>query len=154
MASVEQSINVEVPIRQAYDQWTQFESFPEFMDGVVSVTQVDDTHNHWVTKVGSATREFDTEITEQHQDERIAWRSTGGDTGHAGVVTFHRLTDTSTRIMIQIDWDPDGLTEKAGAAIGLDDRRVKGDAKRFKDLVESRAQATGGWRGDVDRPGA
>jgi uncharacterized membrane protein len=150
MAQVQESVDVNVPVRTAYNQWTQFESFPNFMDGVVSITQIDDTHNHWVTKVGGVTREFDTEITEQIPDERIAWKSVGGDTGQAGVVTFHRLSDDQTRVMIQIDWQPSDLVEKAGAALGVDDHRVKADAKRFKEFVESRGVESGGWRGSVD----
>ena len=149
MSRIEESIDVDVPVRVAYDQWTQFESFPSFMDGVESITQTDPTHNHWVTKVGGVTREFDTEVTEQHPDERVAWKSVGGETRHAGVVTFHRLDDTHTRLMIQIDWEPEGLVEKAGAVVGVDDRRVKADAKRFKEFIEGRRAATGAWRGDV-----
>ena len=150
MAQVQESVDVNVPVRTAYNQWTQFESFPNFMEGVESVTQIDATHNHWVTKVGGVTREFDTEITEQNPDERIAWKAVGGDTGHAGVVTFHRLGDDQTRVMIQIDWQPSDLVEKAGAAVGVDDHRVKADAKRFKEFVESRGTETGAWRGSVD----
>ena len=153
MATVEQSIDVDVPIHTAYDQWTQFESFPQFMDGVESITQVDDTHSHWVTSVAGVKREFDTEITEQHPDERIAWRSTSGDTQQAGVVTFHRLSEDSTRLMIQIDWEPEGLVEKAGAVAGVDDHRVKADAKRFKAFIEGKGEPTGSWRGDVDAAG-
>ena len=149
MSRIEESIDVDVPVRVAYDQWTQFESFPSFMDGVESITQTDPTHNHWVTKVGGVTREFDTEVTEQHPDERVAWKSVGGETRHAGVVTFHRLDDTHTRLMIQIDWEPEGLVEKAGAVVGVDDRRVKADTKRFKEFIEGRRAATGAWRGDV-----
>lgn len=149
MSQVQETIDVDVPIRTAYDQWTQFESFPQFMDGVESITQVDETHNHWVTKIGGVTREFDTEITEQHPDERVAWRSVGGETEHAGVVTFHRLDDAKTRVMIQIDWDPSGAAEKVGAAVGADDMQVKADAKRFKSFIESRGLETGAWRGDV-----
>jgi uncharacterized membrane protein len=152
MTQVQESVDVEVPVRTAYDQWTQFESFPHFMDGVVSITQVDDTHNHWVTKVGGVEREFDTEITEQKPDERIAWHSIGGETKHAGVVTFHRISDTTSRVNIQIDWEPEGLVEKVGAAVGVDDHRVKADAKRFKEYIESRGSETGGWRGEVDAP--
>src|ERR1044072_2128257 len=114
MSKIEQSVDVDVPVRVAYDQWTQFESFPSFMDGVESITQIDPTHNHWVTKVGGVTREFDTEVTEQHPDERVARKRLGGEPRHAGVVTFHRLDDTHTRLMIQIDWDPEGLVERAG----------------------------------------
>jgi len=149
MSRIEESIDVDVPVRVAYDQWTQFESFPSFMDGVESITQIDPTHNHWVTKVGGVTREFDAEVTEQHPDERVAWKSLGGETRHAGVVTFHRLDDTHTRLMIQIDWDPEGLVEKAGALVGVDDHRVRADAKRFKEFIEARGGATGAWRGDV-----
>jgi len=152
MSQVQESVDVDVPVRTAYDQWTQFESFPNFMDGVESITQTDSTHSHWVTRIGGVTREFDTEITEQHPDERVAWKSTGGETKHAGVVTFHRLNDTQTRVMIQIDWEPEGLVEKVGSAVGVDDHQVKADAKRFKTFIEERGAQTGAWRGDVDRP--
>src|SRR3978361_508193 len=97
MASGQESVDVDVPIRVAYNQWTQFESFPHFMGGVESITQIDDTHSHWVTKIGGVTREFDTQITEQHPDERVAWTSTQGP-DHAGVVTFHRLSDAETKV--------------------------------------------------------
>jgi len=150
MSQVQESVDVQVPVRTAYNQWTQFESFPHFMDGVLEITQLDDKRNHWVTKVGGVQREFDTEITEQHPDERVAWKSIGGDTEHAGVVTFHRLSDDETRVMIQIDWQPSGLIEKAGAALGVDDHRVKADAKRFKTFIEERGTETGAWRGEVD----
>ncbi len=149
MSQVVESVDVDVPVTVAYNQWTQFESFPHFMGGVESITQVDDVTNHWITKVGGVSREFDTRITEQHPDERIAWRSIGGDVNQGGVVTFHRLDDTKTRVMIQIDWEPNGLTEHAGAALGIDDHQVKADAKRFKAFVEDRGDATGAWRGDV-----
>lgn len=152
MSRIEESIDVDVPVSTAYNQWTQFESFPEFMDGVESITQATDTTNRWVTNVGGQRREFTTEITEQHPDERIAWRSITGDVQHAGVVTFHRLDDTKTRVMIQIDWEPSDAKEKVGAAVGMDTRQVKADAKRFKEFIESRGVETGGWRGDVDRP--
>jgi uncharacterized membrane protein len=153
VANVEKSIDVDVPIRVAYDQWTQFESFPEFMDGVESITQTGDRQTHWVTKIGGVEREFDAEITEQHPDERVAWKSTSGDTHHAGVVTFHKITDTTTRIMIQLDWEPKGIVEKVGAAVGVDDHQISADAKRFKAFIESRGTETGAWRGDVPREG-
>ena len=152
--NVLETIDVHVPVRTAYNQWTQFESFPQFMNGVESIRQVDDTHTHWITKVAGVKREFDAEITEQHPDERIAWKSTGGDTKHAGVITFHRLSDGETRVTIQLEWDPEGLTEKVGSAVGVDDRQVKADAKRFKEFVENQRGETGSWRGDVPRPGA
>ena len=149
MASVQEAIDVDVPIRVAYDQWTQFESFPHFMGGVERITQLDEKHTHWVTNVDGVKREFDAEITEQHPEERIAWASTSGEAKHAGVVTFHRLEDNKTRVMIQIDWEPEGLVEKVGAAVGVDDAQVKSDAKRFKQFIENRGAPTGGWRGDV-----
>ena len=152
MSQVQESVDVNVPVRAVYDQWTQFESFPQFMDGVESITQIDDTRSHWVTKIAGVTREFDTEVTEQHPDERIAWKSIGGDTTHAGVVTFHRLGDDQTRVMIQIDWEPSGLLEKAGSAVGVDDHQVKADAKKFKTFIENNGTQTGGWRGNVDNP--
>ena len=150
--NVLESIDVKVPVRTAYNQWTQFESFPQFMGGVERITQVDDTRTHWITNIDGVKREFDAEITEQHPEERVAWASTGGDAKHAGVVTFHRLADDKTRVMIQIDWEPHGIVEKAGAALGFDDRQVKADAKRFKEFIESRGTETGAWRGDVSRP--
>ena len=152
MASVQESVDVDVPIRVAYDQWTQFESFPQFMGGVEKITQIDPTHTHWVTNIDGVKREFDAEITEQHVEERVAWTSTNGEAKHAGVVTFHRLDDARTRVMIQIDWEPEGLVEKAGAALGFDYRQVKADAQKFKEFIESRGTETGAWRGDVSRP--
>lgn len=148
MSTVTESIDVEAPLTTVYNQWTQFESFPQFMGGVDKVTQLDATNTHWTVSIGGQKREFDAHITEQHPDERVAWKSTDGTT-HAGVVTFHRLNDATTRVTAQIDWEPDGLVEKAGAAAGLDDRQVKADLKRFKEFIENRAVETGGWRGDV-----
>jgi uncharacterized membrane protein len=149
MTTIEQSIDIEVPVAVAYNQWTQFETFPEFMDGVEQVQQLDATRSHWVTKVGGVTREFDTEITEQHPDERVAWTTVAGEVEHGGVVTFHRLGADQTRVTIQIDWQPQGLVEKAGAAVGVDDHQVKADAKRFKAFIEDKGRPTGAWRGDV-----
>ena len=151
MAQVVETVDVDVPVQVAYNQWTQFETFPEFMSGVESITQVTPTRNHWVTKVSGVRREFDTEITEQHQDERIAWRTVGGDVEHAGVVSFHRLDEGSSRVTVQLDWTPSGVTEKVGAAVGVDDHRVKADTKRFKEFIEHRGAETGAWRGDVPR---
>jgi uncharacterized membrane protein len=148
MDSVIETVDVAVPVRQAYNQWTQFESFPHFMSGVESITQIDDRHLHWKVKVGGQEREFDAEITEQHPDERVAWKSTDGTT-HAGVITFHHLDDQHSRVTAQIDWQPEGLTEKIGAVIGADDRQVKADLRRFKDFIESQGRETGAWRGEV-----
>ena len=152
MSRVVETVDVEVPVGVAYNQWTQFETFPEFMDGVEQINQLDATRSHWVTKVGGVTREFDTEITEQHPDERVAWRTVGGEVEHGGVVTFHRLGDSQTRVTIQIDWKPQGLVEKAGAVVGVDDHQVKADAKRFKAFIEDTGRSTGAWRGDVPPP--
>jgi uncharacterized membrane protein len=151
MPSIEKSVEVEVPVSTAYNQWTQFESFPEFLSFVESVNQIDDTTTQWRVKIGGAEREFDATITEQHPDERVAWRSTTGESKHAGVVTFHKLSETSSRVTVQLDWDPEGFVETAGAALGVDDRSVKKDLGRFKEFIESRGGETGAWRGDVPR---
>lgn len=149
MASIIDTIDVDVPVRTAYNQWTQFETFPQFMGGVDEITQTDDKHTHWKTTIGGVTREFDTEITEQHPDERVAWKSTDGTT-HAGVVTFHKLADNKSRVTVQLDWQPEGIIEKAGAAVGIDDRQVASDLKRFKQFIEKRDSETGAWRGNVE----
>ena len=148
MSTIEESIEIDVPVRSAYNQWTQFEEFPSFMEGVESVTQIDDTHLHWVAEIGGVQREWDAVVTEQHPDERVAWKSTSG-TSNAGVVTFHKLADSKTKVMLQLDVDPQGVVEKAGDALGVIRRRVSGDLERFKDLIESRGEANGAWRGDV-----
>src|SRR5215208_2354557 len=134
MSTIEESIEVQVPVRTAYDQWTQFEEFPQFMEGVEEIRQIDGTHLHWVTEVAGRRQEFDAEVTEQTPDQRIAWRSTSG-TDHAGVVTFHRTDESQTRIMVQMDVEPDGVVEKAGDALGFAKRRVEGDLERFKELI-------------------
>jgi uncharacterized membrane protein len=152
MSSVEQSVVVEVPVRTAYDQWTQFEEFPRFMEGVESVRQVDDTHLHWVAEVAGARREWDAEITEQLPDERVAWRSTTGTT-NAGVVTFHWLDEGRTKIMLQLDMEPEGLVETAGDKLGFVKRRATGDLERFKSFIEARGTETGAWRGTVEHDG-
>jgi len=149
MATVQENIDVDVPVREAYNQWTQFESFPAFMQGVKQIKQLDDTHLHWTVAVAGNERQFDTVITEQHPDERVAWKSTDGTT-HAGVVTFHKLSDSASKVMVQLDWTPDGIVEKAGAAVGVDDFRVKADLRKFKELIEAKGGA-GGWRGEVPR---
>lgn len=151
MSTVESDIDIELPISSVYDQWTQFETFPAFMSGVEEVTQLDDQHLHWRVSVGGAEREFDAEITEQKPDERIAWRSLSGPS-HAGVVTFHRVDDSLTRVRVQLEWDPQGFVEKAGAALQLDDAQTARDLQMFKELIETNGFATGAWRGEIDRP--
>jgi uncharacterized membrane protein len=150
MSRIEQSIEVEVPVSTAYNQWTQFEEFPRFMEGVESVTQLDDTHLRWVAEVGGSRHEWDAEISEQRPDERVAWHATDGKS-NAGVVTFHRLDDTRTKVMVQMDYEPEGIKESLGSALGADERRVKGDLKRFKELVEGRGVESGAWRGEVEQ---
>jgi uncharacterized membrane protein len=150
MATIKSDIDVSVPISTAYNQWTQFESFPQFLSGVDEVVQRTDTLTHWKVSIAGVTREFDAEITEQHPDERIAWKSTGGEV-HAGVVTFHRLSDAETRISVQLDWTPQGIVEKAGALLQVDDIQIGRDLKKFKELIESNGFETGAWRGTVDR---
>jgi len=152
MTAVEKSVDVHVPVTTAYNQWTQFESFPHFMEGVKEVRQLDDTHMHWVAEVGGKRMEWDAEISEQVPDERIAWHTVGGK-GNAGVVTFHRIDDGTTKVMLQLEAEPENLVEKVGDMAGMLDRRVKGDLERFRDFIESRGTETGGWRGEVSRPG-
>ena len=146
----ETSIEVERPVRTVYNQWTQFETFPRFMKGVEAVTQLDDRRLHWVTEVGGARREFDAEITEQVPDERVAWRTTSG-TSQAGVVTFHRLGEGRTKVMLQMEVEPQGVVETAGEAVGAVDHRIKGDLERFKEFIESQPGETGAWRGEVSQ---
>ena len=153
MSTTTASVDVNRPIDVVYNQWTQFESFPEFMEGVERIDQRDDTHLHWVIKVGGVTREFDATVTEQHPEERVAWKSVSGP-DHAGVVTFHRLDDDTTRVTTQMDVDPEGFIENVADKLGILKARVNGDLERFKKFIESRSSETGGWRGDVSRPDA
>jgi uncharacterized membrane protein len=151
MATVTEHVDVAVPVRTAYNQWTQFEEFPRFMEGVNEVRQLTPTMTHWVTDIGGVTREFDAQITEQIPDERVAWTSTEG-VKQAGVVTFHRLDEGHSRVTAQMEMEPEGVAEKAADKLGLLKRRIKGDLDRFKDFIESRGTETGAWRGDVERP--
>jgi len=150
MSTIEQSIDVNVPVQVAYNQWTQFEEFPQFMEGVESVSQLDDTHLRWVAEIAGKREEWDAEITEQVPDQRVAWKSTSGNE-QGGVVNFHRLGEDETRVLVSMDYEPDGIVEKAGAALGFDDRQVKGDLERFKQLIEKRGAETGAWRGTVEQ---
>ena len=148
MAQVTESIDVNVPVHTAYNQWTQFESFPQFMDGVEQVQQLSDTRLHWKADVRGKTKEWDAEITEQTPDQRIAWTSTTG-ARNAGVVTFQSLGGDRTRVQLQMDVEPEGPVESAGVALGALQRQVKGDLDKFKGFIESRGQETGAWRGEV-----
>ena len=148
MSTVTESVDVDVPVRTAYNQWTQFTEFPQFMEGVEEITQSSDTMTHWTIKVGGIERQFDAEITEQHPDERVAWHSVGG-TEHAGVVTFHRLDEGTTRVTLQMTTAPEGLVENLGDKLGLVKHRAHADMKRFKDFIESRGHETGASRQDI-----
>ena len=149
MKTIEESIEIEVPVSTAYNQWTQFESFPEFMEGIERVEQKGDTRLHWVAKIGGDKREWDAEITEQRPDHRVACKALEQD-GPNGVVSFHKLDDSRTKVMVQMEYDPEGVKESVGSVIGLDSRRVQNDLESFKDFIESRGSETGAWRGDVD----
>ena len=150
MSKVQESIELDVPVQMAYNQWTQFEEFPRFMEGVKEVRQLDDKRLHWKAEIAGKAKEWDAEITEQRPDERIAWTSRSGP-WNAGVVTFHRLDEERTKVMLQLDYDPDGVVENLGDALGVVKMRVKGDMQRFKDFIESRGRETGAWRGEIDQ---
>lgn len=150
MENVEKWIEVDVPVRTAYNQWTQFEEFPRFMEGVKSVRQVDDTLIRWVADVGGRIKEWDAQITEQLPDERIAWRSQDG-TPNSGVVTFHRIHDDRTRIMLQLEYDPEDFIDQAGDWLGFLGRAVQRDLENFKEFIEIRGEETGAWRGKVEQ---
>jgi uncharacterized membrane protein len=148
MSIVRDTIDVNVPIHTAYNQWTQFETFPEFMSGVEEVRQIDDKHLHWKVKVAGVEREWDATITQQEPDQVIAWEA-GGDTDNSGTVTFERLAEDSTRIHAAIGYETESLKEKIGDALDLPERQLKKDLSRFKEYIESRGQETGAWRGEV-----
>ena len=149
MTTIEESIDIEVPVAVAYNQWTQFESFPSFMDGVERVEQKTDTQLHWVAEIAGIKREWDAEITEQHPDHRVAWKALEQD-GPNGVVTFHKLAEARTRVMVQMDYEPEGIKESVGSMIGSDDRMVKADLESFKTMIESTGHESGGWRGNIE----
>jgi uncharacterized membrane protein len=153
MSQVVETVDVAVPVRTAYNQWTQFEQFPAFMNSVREIRQLDDTRLHWVVEFGGVRREFDARITEQHPDERVAWTSTEGPR-HAGVVTFHRLDDTHSRVTAQLDIDPEGFVENVADRAGIVDRLIKSDLANFREFIEQRGAETGAWRGDVAQPSA
>ncbi|MFF0412975.1 SRPBCC family protein [Kitasatospora sp. NPDC004745] len=139
MSMVEESIDVDVPVRVVYDQWATFEEFPEFMEGVEEVRQLDDQHAHWRTKIAGLAREFDTEIVERVPDARVAWRTTGESVKHTGTVDFEALGADRTRVRMTMVFHPTGLAEKAADKLGVLDRQVRGDLRRFKTFVEDRA---------------
>ena len=148
MSLIEKSIELNVPVRTAYNQWTQFEEFPKFMEGVREVTQIDDKRLQWKANIAGKDEEWNSEITEQIPDERIAWTSRGGAM-NSGVVTFHRLSNGTSKLMLQLEYNPQGFVEKAGDAMGLVTLRVQRDLERFKIFIESRGQETDAWRGTI-----
>ena len=150
MPKIEDTIDVQVPVQKAYNQWTQFEDFPQFMEGVQSVQQLDDTHVHWVAEIRGETREWTTEITEQQPDEKVAWKTIEGEVKNDGVVTFESIAGDQTRINIQMDVEGESSAENvAGDLLGVVKRQVRGDLERFKELIENRGEETGAWRGEV-----
>ena len=148
MSVIVKSIEVNVPVKTAYNQWTQFEEFPKFMEGVEQVKQIDDKRLHWKANIGGKTEEWDAEITEQIPDQRVAWTSKGGAM-NAGLVTFSPLADAKSKLTLEMEYVPNGAVEKAGDALGLVTQRIEGDLNRFKDFIESRGRETGAWRGTV-----
>jgi len=149
VSTFQETIVVDAPLRTTYNQWTQFESFPHFMEGVDRIEQVTDTRTHWVTNINGVRREFDAEIVEQRPDERVAWMSTDPPR-QTGAVTFEPVDPERTRIHLQMDFEPEGAVEKTGDRLGLIKRRIQGDLNRFKKFIESRGRETGAWRGKVE----
>lgn len=146
-----QAIDVEVPVAAAYDQWARFEEFPHFMEGVDSVARIGDDRLRWKASVGGATKEWTARITEQIPSKRIAWSSVDGAT-NAGVVTFHRLSETTSRVALQLDYEPEGIVEKIGDGLGVVSRRIQGDLARFKTFVEERGNAAGAMHATIVPP--
>jgi uncharacterized membrane protein len=148
MAEVKESVEVNVPVSTAYNQWTQFEEFPNFMENVESVTQLDDTHLRWIADVGGRRQEWKAEITQQVPDEIIAWRSIEGEE-NAGSVRFESLGADRAKIEVTLTWEPEGIVEAAADRIGISERALNVDLERFKDLIEGRGVEKGAWRGEV-----
>ena len=150
MPKVQDSIEVQVPVQQAYNQWTQFEQFPKFMDGIQSVQQLDETHVQWVAEIGGASRQWTTEITEQKPDEKIAWKTIKGEVKNDGVVKFEQVGANQTRINVEMDVEGESTMENvAGDLLGVVKDQVHGDLERFRQLIEKRDEETGAWRGEV-----
>jgi uncharacterized membrane protein len=148
MQRTEKTIEIGVPVRAAYNQWTQFEDFPRFMDGVKEVRQLDPTHLHWRASVAGKEKEWDAEITRQEPDRVIAWRSTSG-APNAGEVRFEPIGVDRTRVRLAMEYEPQTIVEKVGDALGVMSHHVKKTVEDFKEFIESRGRATGAWRGEV-----
>ena len=148
METLEESIEVEAPVTATYNQWTQFEDFPRFMEGVESVTQLDDKRVHWVAEVAGKRKEWDAEITRQVPDREIDWVGLG-DPDNRGRIVFEALDGDTSKVTMMLDYEPEGMVEEIGDALGLVKRRVRGDMERFKEFIEARGRETGGWRGQI-----
>ena len=148
METIEKSIEVERPVSTVYNQWTQFEEFPQFMEGVKEVRQLDDRRLHWKAEIGGKTKEWDAEIFEQIPDERIAWRSMTG-AKNSGMVNFHSGSPNTTRVTLKLNYEPEGIAETLGDTLGLVSTRVERDLARFKAFIESRGEPSGAWRGEI-----
>lgn len=149
MERIEKTIEVACPVRTVYNQWTQFESFPKFMDGVKDVKQLDDTHVHWRAEIWGKEKEWDAEITEQIPDRRIAWRSTSSDAPNAGAVWFEPVSTDRTRVHLMMEYQPQGAVENVGDALGAMTGRVQSSVENFKTYIEGRGAEEGAWRGEV-----
>jgi uncharacterized membrane protein len=152
METVKKSIDVEAPVRTVYNQWTQFEEFPRFMEGVKRVTQLDDQRLHWVAEIAGKEKEWDAKIIEQIPDKRIAWQSEAGEFT-AGIVSFEPLGSNRTKVTLEMAYDPQGAMENLADAIGIVSRRIEKDLERFKEFIENRGRETGGWRGTIQEQG-
>jgi uncharacterized membrane protein len=148
MAKIEKDIVVDVPVNVAYNQWTQFESFPEFMDGVKEVVQLDEKRLRWCADIKGKDEEWEAEITDQIPDRHVAWRSVTG-TPNAGSVRFQPDGDGKTKVALELTYEPRDAAEKVGDALGFLERQVSADLDRFKEFIESRGAPTGAWRGEV-----
>jgi uncharacterized membrane protein len=149
MERIEKSVEVKAPVRAVYNQWTQFEEFPRFMDGVKEVKQLDDTHVHWHAEIWGKDKEWDAEITEQVPDQKISWRSTSGDAPNAGTVRFEPVGPDRTRVNLTMEYEPQGVVENVGDKLGVMSARVQNTVEDFKKFIETRGRETGAWRGEV-----
>jgi uncharacterized membrane protein len=148
MANLHKSIDIDVPVRVAYNQWTQFEEFPSFMESIDEVRQLDDKHLRWRAALSGVEKEWDTEITEQVPDRRIAWRTTAG-AQNQGVVQFEALAPDRTRVTVDVEYQPEGVVEKVGDMLGMVSSNIEDDLENFKEFIESRGRETGAWRGEI-----
>ncbi|MGI8335693.1 SRPBCC family protein [Actinomadura scrupuli] len=149
MSKIKESVDVAVPVRAAYNEWTQFEEFPQFMEGIDRIEQSTETRTHWETSIAGVRREFEAEIIEQHPDDSIAWSSTGRPL-QAGVISFHHLGPDQTRVTLQMDYEPEGLAERAGDRLGIIRHRIRRNLERFKHYAEAYGGGTRGWRGEIN----